>query len=295
MKIYSDEEIFFKCVEELKLNLSYDMYDIHYYDSYFALDRDDKCMCDFKIKQIPDFLFGIWSTKLFEPIQSQIAKGSVLWCDNLRVPAESNFVLFAQYIPYIDKFKPSTSGLICGLHYYINKTGRGRSTKSEIVWHDMDEWVSFIKFIKQHRQKSIYYSGYSSKPEIYEQQSMFTILKDNIISIHNIRKYIRRKIRHRKMVLTAVIRMLKIGRILNFFIVDIPNMSPCYTVHLLDEGLTESQLQVIDLIIKQYFMDVEIHISNTISEYKENYMNSKKFIEDGTSKICYIRPGGILQ
>lgn len=70
--------------------LQVDFYDLEFFDGYFIFYRGSSKVAQFKIKQAPGWLFGIW------------------WDDNISEDY-NNGELFAQYEENIDKFKPSRS------------------------------------------------------------------------------------------------------------------------------------------------------------------------------------------
>jgi hypothetical protein len=80
-------EIILNCLRKNKFKL----YNILYGDSYFIFERGENSVCCFQIRGARNWRFGIWINTDDKTVENDFAD------------------LFAQYIPDIDKFKPSRS------------------------------------------------------------------------------------------------------------------------------------------------------------------------------------------
>jgi len=106
-------------------------YDIQYENGYFIFEFGNDTVCNFKIKGCKNWQFGIW----FDTDQDDYNKVGEI---------------FAQYIPYIDKFKPSRS-------YYCERIDRcniDEFKNNRYRWHPI---IDMITEIKKYKYVSRYY------------------------------------------------------------------------------------------------------------------------------------------
>ena len=78
-----------------------------YGNGYFIIEYGEDSVCTFKIKEIPDFTFGIWMSSNVD----------LNYYD--KSYQESKLILFTQPTINIDKFKPSRSSFCLPIERYI--------------------------------------------------------------------------------------------------------------------------------------------------------------------------------
>lgn len=112
--------------------LQIDFYDLEFFDGYFIFYRGSSKVAQFKIKQAPGWLFGIW------------------WDNNIS-EGYNNGELFAQYEENIDKFKPSRSA------FCVSCIG----TTKRIPNEEETNYSDMVKFIIKEPYLAFYrdYSG----------------------------------------------------------------------------------------------------------------------------------------
>lgn len=112
--------------------LQIDFYDLEFFDGYFVFYRGPNKTAQFKIRQAPGWLFGIW------------------WDDNISNDY-SRGEIFAQYEENIDKFKPSYSAFCFSCIASIKQV----PSKNETDYSNM------VKFIIEEPYLAFYrdYSG----------------------------------------------------------------------------------------------------------------------------------------
>lgn len=151
---------------------------------YFIFEGEDNSVCHFHIKEIPGFLFGLWSTCRFDTIKYQIKHNGVghTWADSLDISPLSEIVFFTQYERDLDKFKPSRSGFVTGLFRQVWEEGpdfEHREIKED--WEDY-ELEAILDYMKKHPIRSAEYSGMQTRYIWHDDRSglriFFTWVKD---------------------------------------------------------------------------------------------------------------------
>ena len=99
-----NKELIESFLETLENDLNITILNTGYGNSYFIFEGEDNSICEFYIKEIPGFKFGVWLTSRFDNIKDCLERNTTLWSDYLYVPTRSELVLFAQYELFIDKF-----------------------------------------------------------------------------------------------------------------------------------------------------------------------------------------------
>lgn len=112
--------------------LQIDFYDLEFFDGYFVFYRGPNKTAQFKIRQAPGWLFGIW------------------WDDNISNDY-SRGEIFAQYEENIDKFKPSYSAFCFSCIASIKQVPSENET----------DYSNMVKFIIEEPYLAFYrdYSG----------------------------------------------------------------------------------------------------------------------------------------
>ena len=142
-----------ECIKEF----GYHPYDITLGNCYFVFEGNDDSICHFKIKEIPGFLFGLWSTDRFDTLEYQMKNNLQLWSDSFEIDSKSEVVFFTQYLRDIDKFKPSRSGFVTGLSRdaWEEENENGEIIKKE-EWY-VDNLENILHYMKKHRIRCVEY------------------------------------------------------------------------------------------------------------------------------------------
>lgn len=156
----------FKAIEE---ESDLHIIDKNYTDTYYVFEsKDANTICNFKIKEIPNFMFSFWHVSRLDDIVKAINKKGPLWSDDYGVSTKSELIFFAMPEDEIDKFKPSYCGFVQGIYRYF-------------TLKDEDEWcigdlVNSLWYMKEHRIKSYVYTTIQVE-NIWDELSNFEILK----------------------------------------------------------------------------------------------------------------------
>lgn len=154
-------ESLFKQIEN---DLGYHIVDEQYGNCYFIIEsKEPDTICHFHIKELPEYLFGIWNICRYDTIQYEIENNLSLWSDNLHISSKSELIFFTQYEKEIDKFKPSRSGMVTGLRRITYKEDNKLITE----W-DIDELEVVLKYMKKHKYKA-YANIYNENKFIYRE------------------------------------------------------------------------------------------------------------------------------
>ena len=129
-------------------------------DSYFVFSYEDKSICNFKIKEIPDFYFGVW-------LSSNI---DLSYYD--KEFENSKLILFTQPIIHIDKFKPSQSVYCIPVERVVDLDEYNKETGYS--W-DLYSSERMIKSLRKHKLKSSYKASRYSW-NIYDDVNYFQAL-----------------------------------------------------------------------------------------------------------------------
>ena len=187
-------ESLFKQIEK---ELGYHIVDKQFGNCYFIVEsKEPDTICHFHIKELPGYLFGIWSICRYDTIQYEIENNLSLWSDNLHISSKSELIFFTQYEKEVDKFKPSRSGMVTGLRRITYEEDNKLITE----W-DIDELKYVLDYMKKHKYKA-YVNIYNENKFVYYEYSSFKCfrtyyrhkfdrLKHNIRDILQLRKDIR--------------------------------------------------------------------------------------------------------
>lgn len=88
-------------------------YDLKFVDGYFIFDMGKNSVCNFKIKGMRNWLFGVWITNSYCVDHNSYNK------DAGETPPDKLFI-FCEHVRYIDKFKPSATIHLCSVDLRTN-------------------------------------------------------------------------------------------------------------------------------------------------------------------------------
>lgn len=145
---------------------------------YFLFEsKEPDTICEFDIKELPKYRFGIWKVTRFNSIKYSMDHGDTTWADYLGIPSYSEFVFFAQYKLTIDKFKPSRSGFRVGLYRQLDEDNICDSDNIKVTetWNTED-LVNVLKYIKHNPIKAYVHCGCQTQ-NIYEDINYLTCLR----------------------------------------------------------------------------------------------------------------------
>lgn len=158
--------------KQIEKELGYHIVDKQFGNCYFIVEsKEPDTICHFHIKELPEYLFGIWNICRYDTIQYEIENNLSLWSDNLHISSKSELIFFTQYEKEIDKFKPSRSGMVTGLRRITYKEDNKLITE----W-DIDELEVVLKYMKKHKYKS-YVNIYNENKFVYRELSGITCFK----------------------------------------------------------------------------------------------------------------------
>lgn len=150
--------------KQIEKELGYHIVDKQFGNCYFIVEsKEPDTICHFHIKELPEYLFGIWNICRYDTIQYEIENNLSLWSDNLHISSKSELIFFTQYEKEIDKFKPSRSGMVTGLRRITYKEDNKLITE----W-DIDELEVVLKYMKKHKYKA-YANIYNENKFIYRE------------------------------------------------------------------------------------------------------------------------------
>lgn len=163
-------------------NMGYTVKNDVYGNSYFFFEDEEDSVCHFEIKEIPGFLFGIWSTCRFDPIEKQIKESETgTWADSLEIHSKSELVFFTQYKRDMDKFKPSRSGFVTGLYRqaWVESNNDDNDVKVKEEWNTF-ELEQILTFMKKHHIKSVEYASLQVRHVWDDDRSNFKLFRSFI-------------------------------------------------------------------------------------------------------------------
>ena len=162
-------ESLFKQIEK---ELGYHIVDKQFGNCYFIVEsKEPDSICDFHIKELPRYLFGIWNICRYDTIQYEVENNLSLWSDNLHISSKSELIFFTQYEKEVDKFKPSRSGMVTGLRRITYE----EDDKLITEW-DIDELEAVLNYMKKHKYKA-YVNIYNENKFVYKEYSSFKCFK----------------------------------------------------------------------------------------------------------------------
>jgi len=137
-------------------------------DGYFIMDYGEDSVCMFKIKEIPDFIFGIWMSSNIDLNYYDVSY------------KESKLILFTQPIINIDKFRPNRSSFCLPIIRYIEVN---EDDTQEYKWW-LTEVEFMLKALRKNKIKS-FYKADKSDWKFYDEVSYFKALRYYISSYYS--------------------------------------------------------------------------------------------------------------
>ena len=101
-----------------KKDVVFTVEDVEYSDGYFIIGRGTNSVVQFRIKETPGWLYGIWWSPVEDENLSTEEK-KVYLTDKLHCD------IFAQFEETIDKFKPSASMVSESFNFYLDSKSNG--------------------------------------------------------------------------------------------------------------------------------------------------------------------------
>lgn len=254
-------ELAFKQIEE---ETGFHIIDKMYGNSYFLFEDKDNSICNFRIKEIPGFLFSFWNTCRFDNIKKQMNEDRILWCDSLEISSKSELVFFTQYERDLDKFKPSRSGFVTGIYRteYIREPEPNEIETDYFVMYDL---IDILKYMKKHPIKSYWYTS-----------MQIDRVWNEVSGLKALRIFIRDWISDKKYKLKNYIQLKHYLRISKQFAKKIPGFNTI--VVLQDEGWSPririNLRRGNNITVEDYENQVDI-----IDEYEDKYFNKISFEE----------------
>lgn len=258
-------------LETLENDLNITILNTGYGNSYFIFEGEDNSICEFYIKEIPGFKFGVWLTSRFDNIKDCLERNTTLWSDYLYVPTRSELVLFAQYELFIDKFKPSTSNFIIG-------TFREDSNK----WY-MSEAEDMLEFMIKHHFQSIFYSSTGCK-FIWDKINIFQLIYITSKDIITQKMYDYKRERNLKKAAKKCLHIVKKINCFDYIVIKhryiaSPKYSICFCrKNIYDNDKYIKELEYLNKLESKYDNNISIGIFGVYSDdqNEENYKENKK-------------------
>ena len=148
-------------LDDLEKETKFHIIDRKFGNVYFIFEYKDDSICHFKVKELPEYTFAIWS-------MNNVNKD--YWSLEYK---EADFVLFAQATKFIDKFKPTRSALKVPVSRCLSKPNDSK--------YVVEEWISeanyLLKFMKERKYEAFYVSMYSDFM-FYDLPTKFVAFKE---------------------------------------------------------------------------------------------------------------------
>lgn len=195
LKKLSNKKLIESYLQAIEKNLDLHPKDVSFGDGYFVFDFGNNSVCWFHIKEIPGFLFGIWT------------------CDNINkeyyseANENSELVLFSQIEYAMDKFKPSRCALKCFAGRYTDVDQEAQDDPNfdhknidSLDWKeywDLFETDSLLTFMKRHKsvaEQVSYHSEYGFYCYESPIRAWYHCRKDRFIyNKYKVKDFIKRK------------------------------------------------------------------------------------------------------
>lgn len=220
LKKLTNKEIMQSILNKIE-ELGYTVTDVNIGNTYFLFGGNDDSVCNFHIKEIPGFLFGMWTIDRLDTLDFQKARGHILWCDSLNIDSKSEVIFFTQYERDLDKFKPSRSGFVIGLYRQAWEEVDDNDNIVNIEdWSNFYELEDILHYIKKHRIRSVAYSASQSKYIWDDDRSYIKLLMEFIHDwIYEYRSRLKDKYKYHKAVAVSKKFTSKLQNF-NYIIVD---------------------------------------------------------------------------
>lgn len=261
---------------QLESEYGYIISNKEYSDTYFVISDEADSICEFEIKQIPGFLFGLWNTCRFDTIEKLVKENKILWSDSMEIDSKSELVFFTNYKRDIDKFKPSRGGFVIGL----------RRTECDTDNNHINEWelgdlITILDYMRKHPIKSAEYTGGQTR-YIWEEESGIRLFIDFIKEWYYEYKYrFKRNNETRKAIKIAKQLTSKL-KTYNYYILDNGNnWSPRVDIRLRRMDNYDIELYQKDKKILDKYYDKYWHIITfNFSEIDESLLDDAEAIKE---------------
>ena len=203
VKKLNNQELILDLFKELGDRLNYTIIDPVFKDAYYFLEDAPYSICNFKIKELPGYLFGVWNTDRM---------------DKKYVETEYNnaeLVLFTDYIECINKFKPSGAGFVTPLHREVWYTNDDKRVEEWWFYELKDK----LNYMKKHKYKS-YYHITRSNDGIWNEISGLQALKIFYTDAYSRWYYETKKNLENKIAAAKAVRVAKKLKATNIIITD---------------------------------------------------------------------------
>ena len=275
----SNKALIESALDNLQKDSKMHFYNIEFGNSYFVFDLGKNSICHFKIKEIPGFIFAIWTKSCFNSEQFNCSDSDEL-------------IIFSQFERYLDKFKPSRSGLQAFMGRYVDVRQENQETldldnikKSDYreYWNNWDA-LKMLKFMRKHHFVARYYSYYS---EIYFSDYVYPwkALKECIHEdIYHYRTHFIEFIKRKFTVWSLIFRLRKLP--LKCILSDYgEDCSPRLHLYILeDTKLTLKEENKLNKFFKwledYHWNDVSFFYIDSLRKYKSIVYNRKKCAEE---------------
>ena len=259
----SNKELIENAFKQIEQETGFHIIDKKYLDGYFVFTGSKDSVCHFRIKEIPRFLFGVWTIDHFDNIKEQINEGKTTWADIYRIDSKSDLVFFAQYERELDKFKPSRSGFVAGAYRIAYESNFNSDEIRYIEEWEMRELIDILRYMKKHPIKSYYYVM-NQINYIWDSVSGLAILREFIRDWFGYHKHsLKKKIKLNK----TIRKSLKLAKKIKNSFVSIEdygeNWYPRIHIHLrkrdiLNLDMYNKEQTLIDEFEEEYWNDVSI-------------------------------------
>ncbi len=243
-------------------------------DGYFVFEYGDNSVCRFKIKEIPEFTFGIWLSNnvnldYYEP--------------EFR---NSKLILFAQPTINIDKFKPSRSVFCEPVERYLEQD---ENNSQYYTWY-LTYAESMINYLRKHKIKAFYKDGVYTW-DIYNDISNIKALHYYIDSYYcHYKKIIKRYIKNKILTFLVKKKFKSFKNVKAELVSHGKYWSPeLYLYYCVEENISEKEdnklTEIDNWFDKKYFMDISL-LERTKPDF-ENLHNEN--IKDRSVKILWTK------
>ena len=177
--IKSNKDLIEIAFEQIEKETGFHIINKEYNDDEYTEKVDQNTICEFYIKEIPGFRFAFWNARRSKNKSDWFKEEHIEWLNGLDLDYLTELIFFTQYERDLDKFRPSRSGFVIGIHRneYLCKPD---PNEEEIEPFDMFELTKALKYIKKHRIRSVEYAGCQTRYIWEDDRSSFRLLRQFI-------------------------------------------------------------------------------------------------------------------
>lgn len=217
LKQLNNKQLIESFLQSLQQESNINVIDKKFGNCYFLFEGEENSICHFKIKEIPGFIFGIWTKDRFDQDKP--------WYDGFGVPSNTELVIFTQYEREMDKFKPSRSGFCIGTYRMEDSC-----TEQGYSWHLFD-MINIIQFMRKHPIKSYVYVQCQIN-NVWDELPGIYCLKTYISDWYYHNKYKNKKQKLENKLIKASKNVLKQLRTFDYSLEIYKCWSPSIHIHL---------------------------------------------------------------